>query len=248
MRLQAIIISAILATPAAAHFQEIIPSDDVMSNVGDVTLDLSFTHPFEGGPMMPIEKPVQVGMIHGDEVTDLTGQLEEVAGSQWSVTQTLNEPGTALFYVVPQPYWEPAEGKFIVHYAKSIVDVGPTGEGWDTEVGLPVEIMPLTRPSGIWAGNSFTGVVLQDGEPAPFAEIEVEFVNDGSIAAPNDAFITQVLKADANGTFTYAMPFAGWYGFAALIEGPDTMTSPDGNEVPVELGGLIWIKTTEAAE
>jgi hypothetical protein len=28
--------------------------------------------------------------------------------------------------------------------------------------------------------------------------------------------ITQVVKADANGVFTYGVPFAGWWGFAAL--------------------------------
>ena len=76
-------------------------------------------------------------------------------------------------------------------------------------VGLPVEIEPLVRPTGLWTGNLFRGIVTKGGEPVPFAEIEVEYVNDGSIAAPNDAFVTQVIKADAGGVFAYAMPRAG---------------------------------------
>nr|WP_255324369.1 DUF4198 domain-containing protein [Budvicia aquatica] len=81
------------------------------------------------------------------------------------------------------------------------------------------EIQPLTRPTGLWTGNLFSGVVTKAGKPVPFAEIEVEYVNDSGIKAPNDAYITQVLKADVNGTFNYVMPASGWWGFAALVEG-----------------------------
>ena len=129
--------------------------------------------------------------------------------------------------------------------AEVVVVSFASGEVGDELVGLPVEIRPLTRPTGVWAGNVFSGVVLQDGEPAPFATVEVEFVNDGSVTAPNDAFITQVLTTDANGTFTYAMPRAGWWGFAALLDGEDTMPSPEGSPAPIETGGLIWVQATE---
>jgi cobalt/nickel transport protein len=110
---------------------------------------------------------------------------------------------------------------------------------------LPVEIEPLVRPTGLWTGNSFRGIVRRNGKPVPFAEVEVEFVNDGSVKAPNDAFVTQVIKADGAGVFSYAMPRAGWWGFAALVTGDKKMKSPDGKDVSVELGGLMWVKTTD---
>jgi cobalt/nickel transport protein len=112
-------------------------------------------------------------------------------------------------------------------------------------IGLPVEIEPLVRPTGLWTGNLFRGVVRKDGKPVPFAEIEVEYVNDGAIKPPNDAFVTQVIKADETGAFAYAMPRAGWWGFAALIEGDEPMKGPDGKSVPVELGALIWVKAVD---
>jgi len=236
------------AMPAMAHFQEIIPSADVLPEGGEVTLDLIFTHPFEGGPVMEMKKPVKMGVLKAGETVDLLPDLVEspVDGkTAWTVNYQLAEPGAAVFFVEPQPYWEPAEGKYIIHYSKVVVDSYASGEGWDELAGLPVEIQPLTQPTGIWSGNVFSGVVLKDGKPAPFAEIEVEFLNNGSVQAPNEAFITQVIKADANGTFSYAMPVAGWWGFAALLEGDKTMTSPDGEDVPVELGALIWVKTTD---
>ena len=149
------------------------------------------------------------------------------------------------FYLEPAPYWEPAEGVMIVHYTKVVVDAYDAGEGWDAELGLPVEIMPLTRPYALWTGNLFRGVVKKDGHPVPYAEVEVEWINDGSVTPPADAYITQVVKADAGGVFAYAMPRAGWWGFAALTEGDERMKNPQGVLVPVEAGGLIWVHTRD---
>ncbi len=236
------------ALPASAHFQEILPSDDVLPDGGKVTLDLVFTHPMEGGPTMEMKKPKRVGALVGGKIMDLSPALKaskKQGAAAWSLTHELKEPGTAIFFVEPQPYWEPAENKYIVHYAKVIVDGFASGKGWDEKIGLPVEIEPLTRPTGLWTGNLFRGVVLKDGKPVPFAEIEVEYVNDGAVTPPNDAFITQVIKADASGAFAYAMPRAGWWGFAALIEDDKPVKSPDGKEAKTEVGGLIWVKATD---
>jgi len=111
---------------------------------------------------------------------------------------------------------------------------------------LPVEIEPLVRPFGLWTGNTFRGIVKKDGKPLPFAQVEVEYYNQGKrVKIPNDAFITQVIKADANGVFSYTMPKAGWWGFAALVQGDQKMPGPDGKPAAVELGGLIWVKTVD---
>lgn len=239
---------SVLVAPAAAHFLEILPSADVLPEGGNVSLDLVFTHPMDRGPAMDMARPKRFGAKVGGRTIDLTGALSErrVDGkTAWTAKHQLKEPGAAVFFVEPQPYWEPAEGKLIIHYAKVVVDAFASGEGWDALVGLPVEIEPLVRPTGLWTGNLFRGVVRKNGSPVPFAEIEVEYVNDGSIRPPNDAFVTQVIKADQNGTFAYAMPRAGWWGFAALVDGDKPMQSPDGKTVPVELGGLIWVKAVD---
>lgn len=253
--LRATLLGLALATgvtlPALAHFQELLPSADVLPEGGTVTLDLVFTHPMDRGPQMEMKRPARFGMVMDGKVTDLSSSLiETLDGGQsaWRASADLKTPGAAIFFVEPQPYWEAAEGKFIVHYTKVVVDSFASGEGWDTMVGLPVEIRPLTRPTGLWTGNLFTGVVTRGGAPVPFAEVEVEFVNDGSVTAPNDAFVTQVLKADANGTFSYAMPRAGWWGFAALTEADAKMKSPSGEDAPVEAGALIWVKATDMAK
>jgi cobalt/nickel transport protein len=235
------------AASASAHFQELLPSQDVLSEGGSVSLNLLFTHPMAGKPVMEMVKPKRFGVLVDGKVQDLTATLKEkkVDGkTAWDTTHDLKKPGAAVFFVEPQRYWEPAENKWITHYAKVVVDAYASGEGWNALVGLPVEIQPLTRPTGLWTGNEFRGIVLRDGKPVPFAEIEVEFVNDGSIKAPNEAFDTQVITADQNGVFGYAMPRAGWWGFAALVDGDKTL-GPDGKEADTEIGGLMWVKTTD---
>jgi cobalt/nickel transport protein len=52
--------------------------------------------------------------------------------------------------------------------------------------------------------------------------------------------ITQVVKADANGVFTYVPPAAGWWGFSALVTAEYTLEQ-DGVAKPVELGGVLWV-------
>ena len=238
------------AAAAHAHFQELIPSTDIVTaETGNaLTLEMRFTHPMQGGPLMTMGAPVQVGVLSPGGREDLKSSLREqvIDGKRtYRLDYRIKQPGDSVFYLEPTPYWEQAERAMIVHYTKVVVDAFGAEEGWDADLGLPVEIEPLVRPYGLWAGNLFQGIVKRDGKPVPFAEVEVEWRNDGAITAPSDPYITQVIKADANGVFSYAMPRAGWWGFAALLEGDAPMKNPDGEQVPVELGALIWIYTRE---
>ncbi|MFZ5829726.1 MAG: DUF4198 domain-containing protein [Planctomycetota bacterium] len=243
-------LSLLLCPEALAHFQVLIPQNDVVERVGEkIQLDILFTHPMEQGPAMEMGKPKQFGVLVGGEKRDLASSLRsrKVDGkTAYTAELKPDMPGDYVFFIEPAPYWEPAERKHIIHYTKVVVDAFGAEEGWDAMVGLPVEIEPLVRPFGLWTGNVFRGIVRRNGEPVPFATIEVEYYNaDGNVKLPNDAFITQVIKADAQGVFSYAMPRAGWWGFAALLDGDEPMPAPDGKPAGVELGGLIWVKAVD---
>ncbi|MCX7988022.1 MAG: DUF4198 domain-containing protein [Thermodesulfovibrio sp.] len=232
-----------------AHFGLILPSDDIIGEKDPkkITLKLYFMHPFEQ-EWLNMEKPKAFGVMLAERKTDLLNTLinKKIKGKNtWETQFTIKSPGDYIFYFEPQPYWEQAEEKFIVHYTKIIVQALGKEEGWDREVGLPIEIIPLTRPYGLWAGNVFQGIVKVNGKPLPFADVEVEYFNEGGrIKAPKDSYITQVIKADANGVFTYAIPKAGWWGFAALTEASYRIKK-DGKDFPVEIGGVIWVKARE---
>ncbi len=232
-----------------AHFGVIIPSDDIISKKDkkNITLQVKFIHPFEGH-YMNMEMPKAFGVMVDEKKYDLLQTLKKnvVKGSAtWEASYKIKQAGDHVFYVEPTPYWEPAEESFIIHYTKVIVNAFGKEEGWDTELGLKTEIIPLTRPYGLWAGNVFQGIVKVDGKPVPYAVVEVEYYNEGSkIKAPDDPYVTQVIKSDANGVFTYAMPKAGWWGFAALNTADFKLTH-EGKEYPVEIGAVIWVKTRE---
>ena len=240
-----------VATQSDAHFQTLIPSRDIITGPKSpvVKLLMRFTHPMEQGPLMNMGKPRRFGVLANGRHSDLKAALEaerEKDSTFYRASYRVKRPGDHIFYLEPAPYWEPAEGKMIVHYTKVVVDAFGAESGWDASVGFPVEIRPLARPYGLWTGNAFRGVVERDGKPVPFAEIEVEYWNaEGAVSVPTSPFVTQVIRADADGTFSYTMPRAGWWGFAALVEGASKMNNPEGKPVPVELGGLIWIRVQD---
>ncbi len=147
-----------------------------------------------------------------------------------------------MFYMEPQPYWELAEDVFIIHYTKTVVTAFGDDEGWDEEIGLKTEIVPLSKPFGLYTGNVFHGIVKLNGKPIPFAEVEVEYYNiENKAQAPTDYMVTQTIKTDENGVFTYAVPKSGWWGFAALNEADFKLKTKSGEEKGVELGAVIWV-------
>jgi cobalt/nickel transport protein len=245
------LVCCLSATIAVAHFQVLKPSTDIVTAGGSktVNLDILFTHPMEQGPVMEMGVPVQFGVLVDGEKHDLRETLtaKDVDGATtYACSYKVKAPADYVFYIEPAPYWEPAEQKMIVHYTKVVVDAFAAEEGWDDMVGFPVEIEPLVRPYGLWTGNAFRGIVKKDGKPVPFAEIEVEYWNEGGeVVPPADVFVTQVVKADSHGVFSYVMPRAGWWGFAALVDGDSQMESPAGEMVDVELGALMWVKTVD---
>ncbi|NNG01746.1 MAG: DUF4198 domain-containing protein [Desulfobacteraceae bacterium] len=236
----------VTSVTASAHFGMIISSDTMVMQADDkqISLKLSFSHPFENIGM-DMSKPRVFAVLVNGKKTDLVNQLKPssvMGNTAWESTYRIQRPGLFVFYMEPEPYWEPAEDCFIIHFTKTIVTAFGDDEGWDKAAGLKTEIVPLSKPYGLYAGNVFQGIVKLDGKPVPFAEVEVEYFNeDGKSQAPTAYMIAQTIKADPNGVITYAVPSAGWWGFAALNEADFTIRK-DGVEKPVELGAVLWVK------
>lgn len=238
-----------VANQAMAHFGMVIPSENIVTQQKrSVDITLSFSHPFEKVGM-ELDKPAQFYVARDGKRADLLATLKEkkvMDHKGWQTTYTIKRPGVYHFVMEPKPYWEPSEDVSIIHYTKTIVAAYGGDEGWDNEVGLPTEIVPLLRPFGNYVGNSFVGKVLMNGKPVPHADVEVEFYNRaGSLKAPSDHHITQLVKADKNGIFTFTCSQAGWWGFAALNEAEYTLKNPKGEAKGVELGAVLWIYMDE---
>lgn len=242
-----ILICAMWVTNAYAHFGMVIPAKQMIEPADDpnVEMKLMFAHPFENVGMN-LDKPAQFGVVTGGKKIDLLKTLKPVTvmgGKSWETTYRVKRPGTYIFFMEPKPYWEPAEDCYIIHYTKVVLSAFGLEAGWENEIGLKTEIVPLTRPYGAYAGNVFQGIVKVNGKPVPYAEVEVEHYNGSggkTYKALNDYMIAQIIRADANGVFTYAAPKPGWWGFAALNTDDKKINGKE-----VEIGAVIWIKFYE---
>ncbi len=235
------------AWDARAHFGMIIPSQSTVMTPKEAALSLSlkFWHPF-ANTGMPMEKPVSFKVFHDAAATDLLPSLQESKERGMRVftgAYTIKEPGLYAFVMEPAPYFEKEEDCFIIHYTKVYVDAFGDDEGWDKPLGLKTEIVPLVRPNALYAGNVFQGQVLIDGKPSAHAQVEVEWYPgpDAKGAAPYESMITQTVKADSNGVFTYAAPASGWWGFAALHTAAEKIRH-EKTEKDVELGAVLWVR------
>ena len=235
------IIFLILTTLYAnAHFLTFMANTDNIFNQKQtkVNFDISFVHPFEQTGMV-MEKPeVFVNSKNNKLNLSETTKFNQKA---WSSSYEIKTPGIYKFFVQPQPYFEPSEEKFISHVPKLIISSFGLEDGWDEPIGLKYEIIPLIKPFGLYAGNLFQGKVLHDGKAASNTEVEVELYNEFGLKAPTNSHITQVVKTDDNGVFSFVMNHKGWWGFAALIEEGE-LKYTDGKKYKIENGALIWVK------
>jgi cobalt/nickel transport protein len=199
----------------------IIPSDSMImqGESREVKVTLSFSHPFQREGM-DLEKPFQFGVVMARWKKSLRFLLESTG---WTVKYRIARPGVYTFYMEQKPYWDEAEDRYFVHHAKTVISAFGDEKGWDKPLGLKTEIVPLTRPF------------------VPYAQVEVEYYNrEGTAVAPTAYMITQAIKADSNGVFTFAVPKAGWWGFAALNTSEKMKYL--GEEKDLELGAILWVE------
>lgn len=245
------------AGAAQAHFQMVYTPDLLLDRGGKITLKTPFTHPAASGHVMSAEQPEAFYQIRKGKKTDLLPALKPInwnsaenTGPAFEADVRLRGLGDNIFVYKSAPYLEEAEDIYIQQITKTIVNVGSLPTQWNEEFGLKAEIVPLTKPYAIYEGGTFSGVVKSQGEPVPFAEIEVEYINyepdlatntfsaTPTLNPPAEAFVTMTIYADANGTFTFGIPKAGQWGFCALGVGP--VKEHKGKELSQD--AVIWVQ------
>jgi cobalt/nickel transport protein len=243
-----------LALPATvlAQLGLIFPSDDIVSpgENPSVNLRLGLFDP-PGHRFGAVAKPRRFGVQQLGEQTDLLATLKpaQEQNTPWTAAFAIKRPGDHTFYAETNPQWQAADDEFVLYQVKLCVSALDLEEGWDEPIGLDAEIVPLSRPYGLWSGNLFSGQVLVNGEPAPYVAVEIAFLGQSpdtpaTATLPASPYLVQKVRADGNGIFHYAMPRAGWWGFAATVEA-DWTVKRDGDEKPVSLVTSIWVATRD---
>ncbi|PIE13693.1 MAG: nickel transporter [Rhodobacterales bacterium] len=242
---------------ASAHFVLAYTPDTLIESPGDVAMKLIFWHPFENGHVMEMEAPQAVYAVHRGEKIDLSGSLEKMtfsgvdnAATGYDIALPVKRSGDYVVVVEPAPYLEKSEDLYIQQFTKVFVNRNGMPTDWDSELGLAAEILPMVKPYNVIAGSSFTGRVMAAGKPVAGAEIEVEYMAaepDMDTNAPKPATVSAmpggavVIKSDEDGYFTFAIPRAGHWGFAALGVGP--VTEHEGKELSQD--AVIWVRAFE---
>ncbi len=254
------LLAVIMAAPAVAHFQMIYTPEAALVQGSEIPLKLVFTHPFEAGHTMDMGTPERFFVVRKDKKEDLLQKLKAItwtsltnSGKAYETIYKLRGMGDNVFCLIPSPYFEKEEDCYIQQITKMIVNTGGFPTDWDKQIGLPAEIVPLDKPYALWTGNVFRGIVMSNGKPVPYAEIEVEYMNhqplmdqnafakESEAEAPQDAFVTMTIKANVNGEFTFGIPRAGWWGFCALGVGPVR----EHKDKELSQDAVIWVQARD---
>lgn len=230
--------SLLASSAASAHFQLLQIDEYMRDKGGSVIINMPFTHPSHGGPMMDIEPPESLTVTHRGKTTDLTNELKSLKwhgpksdATAYQARAKLRGLGDYTFNLVPAPYLETSEDSYIQQFTKTVVNVGGLPTGWSDLSDAPVEIIPDQMPYGVYAGGLFSAVVMINGEPKAGVDVEVELINH-VVNEDNTGFVDQplveyprenlnivTLRTDDNGRFFFGVPVAGYWGFAALDVG-----------------------------
>ncbi len=248
--------ATVLATGALAHFQMVYTPNTALEKGKTIEFKHVFTHPFADEHTMDMAGVEEFYVINKGKKKDLKDSLKSIkwegkhnSGKAFESSYKARRMGDHVFVMKPVPYFEAGEGIYIQQITKTVINVAGTPTDWDTQLGLKAEIVPLTKPYSIWEGGSFTGIVKSNGKPVPFAEIEVEYINNtpdmknnamgpNKYEAPQDSFVTMGIKANKDGEFTFSIPKAGFWGFCALGAGPDKEYK--GKELSQD--AVIWVE------
>ena len=262
----AVLLTASMAT--SAHFLVVHTPEMLLSRSADIDLSIVFTHAFDGGPTMDlpgIESFYAMQKRAGDDELTQIDLMEHLQPVSWGDAEgksafvaeipraTMRSLGDYQVVVNPEPYYEAEEDIYIQQITKVVMNVGGAPTNWDETLGLPTEIQALNKPYSNWVGGVFRGVVLSEGEPVPYAEIEVEYLNyhpnfdaqrfdaEASVDAPLPSYEYVSLRSDANGNFSIGLPKAGWWGIAALGVGPET--EYEGKELSQD--AVLWVQAKD---
>ncbi|MFP8965433.1 DUF4198 domain-containing protein [Pokkaliibacter sp. CJK22405] len=252
---QLLLWSALLTAPgiASAQLMELLPDRPILQDVmnRDVHVVVRLVQPSDQGSLLPLSTPEEVGVDVNSRRSILTSSIKadsDADTTSYSLDYRVNGPGDHIFYAISKPRWEQEAQRMVTEYAKVVVDAYGMGDGWDTLLGFPIEIQPLSRPYALWVGNVFEGIVLRQGEPVPYAELKVVYHNTGNVVMPADSYFEQIIRADSTGTFTYGIPLAGWWGFSTTTLAEQPMKNPEGDRVNHEETATMWIHALDMSK
>ena len=243
----ALLVLAVLGTPAAAPFNMLLPQAASAKRGEAVTLVYQWGHPFEH-QLFDALAPQGLFVLRPDgQKTDLTPALEKItvptAGPKtvtaYQVRFTPDQRGDYLFVLNTPPIWMEEDQEFLHDTVKVVLHV-QAQKGWDGAVGAPLEMVPLTRPYGLQPGLVFQAQALADAKPLAGTLVEIEHYNPAPPKRlPPDEHITRTARTDPNGVVTATLTDPGWWCLTTQRDGGQR--DHNGKHYPVRRRTTLWV-------
>jgi cobalt/nickel transport protein len=244
------------AWPALAHFPVVWPqSQGCYARPGEtITWRYFWGHPFEmlisdaQSPKVFVFTPQK--QKENISARDITLKDPGSGQDRKAFELQYQPPGPGDYYLCLEspPYFIPEDQVFWQDYVKEPLHV-LSAKGWEQLAGLPVEIVPLTRPYGWPAGTVFKGQALAKNLALTRATVEIEKFNEFYV--PRDQFpkdrhggenaplITRVTKTDHLGYFVCTLDSPGWWIIS--VSAPGGKKVHERKTYPVEMRGCLWV-------
>jgi len=250
---------------AYAHFQMLYSPTFTLDKGKTIELRHVFTHPFEDkytldmGKQHDTEKFLEIEefyVVNRKKKKDLHKTLKAIqfngnvnSGNAYTSKYKARKMGDHTLILKTAPFYEENQDIYIQQIVKTIINVAGAPTNWADDLKLDAEIVPLTKPYAIWEGSNFTGIVKAKGKVVPNANIDITYLNRNidiktnkmgkdKIIAPHNSFITLSIKTNKDGEFTFTIPKAGFWGFAAQ----DLNKEKTYKNKPLKQDALIWVE------
>jgi cobalt/nickel transport protein len=223
-----------------------------------VTVVYLWGHPFEHQLFdAPAPRGILVLAPDGKQV-NLGKSLEKVSAVTsgkkvvaYRLPFTPDLRGDYLFTLETNPIWMDEDQEFFQDTVKVVLHV-QAQRGWDAAAGLPLEILPLTRPYGLQPGMTFqaqvvaaeSGLGKRRTQPVASTLVEIEHYNPEPPAQlPPDEHMTRTAKTDPNGVVTCTLTEPGWWCLTAQREGGKR--AHEGKDFPIRQRTTLWVFVDE---
>lgn len=227
-----------------AHFLVMLPSAEVVEKQNEsVKFDVSLMHTFSMS-YLNIKKPISLGVYYNGKKHSLLDTIKpaKIGGKDgYTFEYRFNRDGLYTFYMEPAYYYEPSEEIMLKHYTKVMIESLGISDDYYKPIGLRAEIVPMTKPFGLFSGNVFKAKVLFNGKAVPNCSVEISYYNKAHYAQSTKDSSIQSVRTDENGEFVIGLPMAGWWAMNAIIPNNEK-AKHNGKLYDVEIGATMLIK------
>lgn len=243
----ALLIFSLLATAGVAHAHYPLLIGDRSPNMGQRDGVITFTYGLGELHERVFAKAKTPDWVHGytfDGITlDLTDKLKQ-KGQLTTLKYHSRRVGDTWIVVHTPMAWSEHDTTFTETTVRTIVHQG-LSRGWETPLGLPLEMVPLNQPYGLLPGDTFRVELLHKGKPLSNVKIYAEKYYDPPMKKPfiDEVLRTRIARTDSSGIAMITFHSPGWWALFATHE-LDGMKK-DGKTGIANLQDVVWVYIDE---